>query len=214
LWKNYNRIIKDNGAILLFAQLPFDKILGCSNLEMLRYEWVWVKEQGTGSLNVKKMPLKKTENILVFYKKLPTYNPQMTAGKFYKIKRKKCDCEIFNRRGTRDNYISENKGVRYPTNILNFNRELNQRFHPTQKPVKLCEYLIKTYTNEDETVLDTCAGSGTVAIASINTKRNYILIEKEERYFQIIKRRIKNHNPLKQSIQKTNKTQFLIDKLF
>ena len=196
LWEQYNRVIKDNGAILLFAQTPFDKVLGVSNLEMLRYEWIWEKEQGTGNLNANKMPLKKCENILVFYKKLPTYNPQMTEGKPYTIKRDYNDNEIFGKTGTKDGYVTDNKGLRYPTNILKFNRELKNRVHPTQKPVALLEYLIKTYTNEDETVLDNTMGSGSTGIACLNTNRNFIGIElgkDKSGYFEVAENRIKQY---------------------
>jgi len=190
LWIQYKRIIKDNGAICLFAQLPFDKVLGCSNLEMLRYEWLWEKEQGTGNLNANKMPLKKTENILVFYKKLPTYNPQKTVGKPYKIEREYNDNEIFGKTGTKDGYITENDGFRYPTNILKFNRELKNRLHPTQKPVALLEYLIRTYTNENEIVLDNCFGSASTGVGCINLNRKFIGYELDEKYFEIGKNRL------------------------
>lgn len=190
LWEQYKRIIKDNGAICLFAQLPFDKVLGCSNLEMLRYEWLWEKEQGTGNLNANKMPLKKTENILVFYKKLPLYNPQKITGSSYEIKRDYNNNEIFGKTGTKDGYITKNDGFRYPTNILKFNRELRDRLHPTQKPVALLEYLIKTYTNENEIVLDNCAGSFSTGVACINTNRKFIGYELDEKYFEIGKNRL------------------------
>jgi len=190
LWEQYERVIKDNGAIVLFAQTPFDKVLGCSNIKNLRYEWIWEKEQGTGNLNANKMPLKKTENILVFYKKLPTYNPQMTEGSAYTIKRNYNDNEIFGKTGTKDGYVTKNTGMRCPTNLIKFNRELQNRFHPTQKPVALCEYLIKTYTNEGELVLDNCIGSGTTAVACINTNRNFIGIEKDEQIFNTAVNRI------------------------
>ena len=191
LWKQYERIIKDNGAILLFAQTPFDKVLGCSNIKNLRYEWIWEKEQGTGNLNANKMPLKKTENILVFYKKLPTYNPQMTEGSAYTIKRNYNDNEIFGKTGTKDGYVTKNTGIRYPTNLIKFNRELHDRLHPTQKPVALFEYLIKTYTQPGEIVLDNCIGSGTTAIAALNTGRFFIGIEKEPKYVEIARQRVK-----------------------
>ncbi len=196
LWEQYERIIKDNGAILLFAQTPFDKVLGCSNIKNLRYEWIWEKEQGTGNLNANKMPLKKTENILVFYKKLPTYNPQMIEGSAYTIKRNYNDNEIFGKTGTKDGYVTKNTGIRYPTNLIKFNRELYDRLHPTQKPVALCEYLIKTYTLPGEVVLDNCIGSGTTAIACINTGRNFIGIEIEEKYVKIARERIEKHKKL------------------
>ena len=191
LWQQYCRIIKDNGAIVLFAQTPFDKVLGCSNLKMLRYEWIWEKEQGTGNLNANKMPLKKHENILVFYKKLPIYHPQFTKGTAYKIVRKYNDNEIFGKTGTKDGYITENIGKRYPVSILQYNRELKNRFHPTQKPVALLEYLIKTYTNENDLVLDNCIGSGSTAVAAHNINRNFIGIEKDIKYYKIALERLK-----------------------
>ena len=190
LWEQYERVIKDNGAIVLTAQTPFDKVLGVSNLKLLRYEWLWIKEQGTGNLNANKMPLKQHENILVFYKKLPTYNPQKTKGKPYKIVREYNDNEIFGKTGTKNGYVTKNEGERYPTSTLYFNRELKDRYHPTQKPVPLFEYLIKTYTNEGETVLDNCIGSGTTAIAAMNTNRNFIGFELDETYYSLSLQRI------------------------
>lgn len=186
MWENYERTIKDNGAIVLFAQCPFDKMLGMSNKKMLRYEWIWQKPQGTNFLSAKKMPLKKHENILVFYKKSPTYNPQMMAGKPYT-------------RGKSSHYStnygqyvatgSENHGTRYPTTVLNFKKD-KERLHPTQKPVPLLEYLVKTYTNAGEIVLDNCMGVGSTPIACVNTDRRYIGFELDQDYFDIAKNRI------------------------
>lgn len=187
LWEQYERIIKDNGAIVLTAQTPFDKVLGASNLKLLKYEWIWEKYQGTGHLNAKKMPMKNHENILVFYKKLPTYNPQMTEGKAYTQK---------SGRGS-SNYngqaqvITENKGERYPLTVQKVKSE--KGLHPTQKPVALFEYLIKTYTNEGETVLDNCMGSGTTAIACLNTNRNYIGFELDSTYHELATQRLKSY---------------------
>ena len=184
LWEQYTRIIKNNGAICLFSQLPFDKTLAVSNLPMLRYEWIWKKKQGTGHLNAKKMPMKAHENILVFYKKLPTYNPQMTVGKPYTCK---------SGRGS-TNYreqisvITENKGERYPIDVIEFKSD--KGLHPTQKPVALLEYLIKTYTNEGDVVLDNCMGSGSTCVAAINTNRHYIGFELDEEYFDIACKRL------------------------
>ena len=189
LWTQYNRIIKDNGAIVLFAQTPFDKILAYSNIKMLRYEWIWEKPQGTGYLNAKKMPLKAHENILVFYKKIPTYNPQMVGNEERIVKRS-------GKKAKNTSYgeyidIKESRYCgRYPKSILKFNRD-KEHLHPTQKPVKLLEYLIKTYTNENETVLDNCMGSGSAGVACANTNRNFIGIELDENYFNIAKERIK-----------------------
>ena len=189
LWKQYERVIKDNGAIVLFAQTPFDKMLGSSNLKLLKYEWIWDKKLGTGHLNAKKMPLKRHENILVFYKKLPTYNPQMTKG------------DPYNKgmvHGKSSNYGKQREvakknitGERYPTSILEYtNANRQNRLHPTQKPVDLLEYLIRTYTNEGEIVLDNCMGSGSTGVACLNTNRKFIGIELEEKYFNIAKNRI------------------------
>lgn len=190
LWEQYKRIIKDNGAICLFSQTPFDKVLGASNLKMLRYEWIWQKNLATGFLNAKKMPLKAHENILVFYKKLPTYNPQMRGGNPYKRnKRANVQGKCY---GKQRDYTTISNGEHYPQDILQFTIE--RGLHPTQKPVALCEYLIRTYTNEGETVLDNCMGSGTTGVACLNTNRNFIGIELDENYFNIAKERIENHN--------------------
>ena len=184
LWQQYNRVIKDNGAIVLTAQTPFDKVLGVSNLKMLKYEWIWTKYSGTGHLNAKKMPMKNHENILVFYKKLPTYNPQMTKGTPYTQKSGRASSNY----NPQERVTTVNDGYRYPLTVQKFKSE--KGLHPTQKPVELFEYLIKTYTNEGETVLDNCMGSGTTAIAAINTNRNYIGFELDEEYYNLANERI------------------------
>lgn len=184
LWSHYSRIIKDNGAICLFAQAPFDKTLACSNLKWFRYEWIWQKTQGTGHLNAKKMPMKAHENVLVFYKRLPTYNPQMREGKPYTCKSGRGSTNYREQKSV----ITENDGVRYPLDILPFNSD--KGLHPTQKPVALLEYLIKTYTNEEDKVLDNCMGSGSTGVACVNTNRNFIGIELDEGYFKIAENRI------------------------
>lgn len=187
LWEQYKRVIKDNGCIALFAQTPFDKVLGASNLKMLRYEWIWLKEQGTGHLNAKKMPLKAHENILIFYKKRPIYNPQMRRGKPYV-------CTSGHRSanyGSQKRTTTINEGQRYPIDVLKIERAKTDRgLHPTQKPVTFLEYLIKTYTNEGETVLDNCMGSGSTAVACINTNRNFIGFEISKEYCDIANQRI------------------------
>lgn len=188
LWEQYKRIIKDSGAIVLTAQTPFDKALGVSNINMLKYEWIWKKQQGTGHLNSKKMPLKNHENILVFYKNLPTYNPQMIGNDRRIVKRSGNKAKTTNY-GDHVEIANSVYVGRYPTTIIEYGRDCD-KYHPTQKPVKLFEYLIKTYSNENDTVLDNCAGSGTTAIACMNTNRNYILIEKEEKYVDICNQRI------------------------
>lgn len=186
LWEQYERVIKDNGAIVLTAQTPFDKVLGVSNLKLLKYEWIWQKEAGTGFLNAKKMPLKDHENILVFYKKLPTYNPQMRTGfKPYTTTKGHHGTNY----GADKGATTSSNGERYPLTIMKFSRDAN-KLHPTQKPVALFEYLIKTYTNEGDLVLDNCMGSGTTAVACKNTNRNFIGFELDETYFNIAKERL------------------------
>jgi site-specific DNA-methyltransferase (adenine-specific) len=194
LWIEYKRIIKNNGAILLFAQTPFDKILGASNIKMLRYEWIWEKTQATGHLNAKKMPMKAHENILVFYKKLPTYNPQMTEGhtpihSYTKYVSTQNNTEIY---GKMNKEISGGgETIRYPRSVLTFASDKQTCYlHPTQKPLALLEYMVKTYTNEGDTILDSCMGSGTTGVAALNLGRNFIGIEKDEKYFNIAKNRI------------------------
>lgn len=186
LWEQYERIIKDNGCIALFAQTPFDKVLGASNLKLLKYEWIWQKDNGTGFLNAEKMPLKLHENILIFYKKPPVYNPQMRKGfKPYSQKSGRGSSNY----GEQVKVITNNNGDRYPVDVIDFKRD-KDKLHPTQKPVALLEYLIKTYTNEKETVLDNCMGSGSTGIACQNTNRNFIGFELNEKYFNIAKERL------------------------
>ena len=185
LWAQYNRIIKDHGAILLFSQMPFGANLIMSNLKMFRYEWIWEKEQGTGWLNAKKMPLKKHENILVFYKHLPTYNPQglVELDKPLMIDLKNHQYSGYNKSSKT---MCERKNTNYPTDILRYGRDKAKgSLHPTQKPVALLEYLIKTYTNEGDLVLDNCMGSGSTGVACQNTNREFIGMELDEKYFQI-----------------------------
>ena len=188
LWEHYNRIIKDNGAIVLFSQQPFSAKLIESNPKMFRYEWIWDKRQGTGFLNAKKMPLKSHENILVFYKKPPVYNPQMRTGfKPYKTKQKSAGSNYDKSKPV----VTISNGERYPVDIISFKRDSNgKKLYPTQKPVALLEYLIKTYTNEDDTVLDNCMGSGSTGVACVNTNRNFIGMELSSEYYNIAKDRI------------------------
>ena len=185
LWEQYNRIIKDNGAIVLFSQMPFTVDLVASNYKDFRYEWIWEKLSASGHLNANRMPMKKHENILVFYKKLPTYNPQFTEGKPYVAT---YSTHSSNYGKQKDNITTINDGKRYPVDIIKFNND--RGLHPTQKPVELLEYLIKTYTNEGDTVLDNCMGSGSTGVACVNTGRNFIGIELDGGYFEIAKSRI------------------------
>jgi DNA modification methylase len=193
MWNLTKKVIKPNGAILFFGQPPFSSMLIMSNIEMFRYEWIWKKTLPQGFLNSKKMPLRATENISVFYKKLPTYNPQMKKGKPYDKGIRKANCTT--NYGDFGETIAINKsGDRYPINELEFSNANHQEiYHPTQKPVPLLEYLIKTYTNENETVLDFTMGSGSTGVACINTNRNFIGIEKDDKYFEIAKKRIEQY---------------------
>jgi site-specific DNA-methyltransferase (adenine-specific) len=195
LWEQYNRIIKDNGAIVLFGNEPFSSQLRMSNMKMYKYDWKWDKCTHSNPLLAKKQPLRVYEDIMVFYKKQPTYNPQMTQGLPYKK-----DYNYKEHRNSITNIRMIDKdnetGLRYPVNIIKFpmSRNNQERLHPTQKPVTLLEYLIKTYTNEGETVLDSCAGSGSCGVAAINTNRNFIGIELDEKFFEVAKNRINASN--------------------
>ncbi|WP_282156016.1 DNA-methyltransferase [Cytobacillus gottheilii] len=191
LWLEYKRIIKDNGAIVLTAQTPFDKVLGTSNLEMLKYEWIWVKNKATGHLNANISPLKAHENILVFYKKPPTYNPQKTYGHKPVNCYKKSAGDGSNYRKTKLDIEGGGQTDRYPTDVLYFPMD-KERYHPTQKPVALFEYLIKTYSNEGDLILDNCVGSGTTPVAAASLNRNFIGIDIERDYVDISKKRLEN----------------------
>lgn len=188
LWSEYERIIKDNGAIVLTAQTPFDKVLGASNLKLLKYEWIWLKDQGTGHLNAKKMPLKNHENILIFYKKLPTYTPQMMGEEVRKVRRSGNASKTTNYGRFVEVAESEYVG-RYPVSVQRFGRD-PEKLHPTQKPVELFRYLIRTYTNPGETILDNCMGSGTTAVAATLEGRNFIGFETDVGYVDIANQRL------------------------
>ena len=191
LWEQYNRIIKPKGAILLFAQTPFDKVLGASNLEQLRYEWIWEKTTSTGHLNAKKMPMKAHENILVFYDKLPIYNPQMTTGHapVNSYTKHQSDGEIYGK--TRKGISGGGSTLRYPRSVLRYPTDKQtSSLHPTQKPVALLEYFIKTYTHTGHVILDNTMGSGSTGVAAARTHRKFIGIELEEKYFNIAEERI------------------------
>lgn len=198
LWVEYNRVTKSNAAICLFSQQPFTSKLVMSNPKMFRYEWIWVKKQGTGFLNANKMPLKAHENILVFYKKLPTYNPQMRTadldGQPFKhhceSTRKPYHCEAYNKYNVSP-IVKALGDKRMPIDVVKFSMpRIELGMHPTQKPIALLEYLIKTYTNAGETVLDNCMGSGTTGVACVNTKRRFIGMELETKYYDVATKRI------------------------
>jgi site-specific DNA-methyltransferase (adenine-specific) len=200
LWEQYNRIIKDDGAIVLFSQQPFTSMLVMSNPKMFKYEWIWEKDSGTGLLNSKYAPMKIHENICVFSKsaacfvkdkaKAMSYNPQMRTGFApYKSKANNFGSNYDTR--YMKEVVAESNGERYPIDIIKFNRD-RDKVHPTQKPVDLIAYLVRTYTNEGDTVLDNCSGSGTTAVACVKEKRHFIGFEKDETYWKKSVERVKN----------------------
>lgn len=200
MWERLNKLIKPNGAIVLFGSEPFSSLLRISNLKNYKYDWVWKKPRGTGHLNAKKMPMRDSENISVFNVHHSLYNPQKSVGEPYKPKSSKTDRLSISGETTYGTFIDgnsvreENFGDRYPKTIIEFGVVERGNVHQTQKPVPLMEYLIKTYTNEDETVLDFTMGSGTTGVACVNTNRNFIGIELDEKYFEIAKCRIIENN--------------------
>jgi site-specific DNA-methyltransferase (adenine-specific) len=197
MWEQLKRVIKPNGAIVMTASQPFTSVLICSNLNMFKTEWIWIKNKGTGHLNAKKMPMKFHENILVFYSKPPIYNPIMTEGhKVVSYNQGKTQTPCY---GVTVACRYESKTQRQPRNILEIpvvnndsTSKKERRMHPTQKPVALMEYLIKTYTNEGEIVLDFTMGSGTTGVACIRNNRKFIGIELDKLYFDIAYTRLLN----------------------
>ena len=192
LWEQYKRIIKRNGATVLFGQEPFSSLLRTSNIVDYKYDWIWNKKIPSGMCNAKIQPMRQTESISVFIKGKSFYYPEM------EVREKQIKSG-----GMKESLSGGTSGLsklpiktydkKYPTTLLTFDKIRKGSFHPTQKPVALCEYLINTYTNEGETVLDNCAGSGTTGVACQNTNRNYILIEKEQRYIDVIEARLEQN---------------------
>jgi site-specific DNA-methyltransferase (adenine-specific) len=200
LWKEYERLIKPNGAIVLTSAQPFTSALIMSNPTLFKYEWIWHKHKGTGHLNAKRQPMSNHENILVFGKPNIKYNPQMTEGEPYNLRGShniSPDGITYN--GSKPLKVGYSKDYdsskRYPLTIQKFDNhnQKKNRFHPTQKPIELMEYLIKTYTNEGETVLDNCMGSGTTGVACKKIGRHFIGIEKDEKYFEIAVSRVSSY---------------------
>ena len=193
LWEQYNRIIKDNGAIILFGSEPFSSALRMSNIKNYKYDLKWQKDQGSDFMLAKKKPLKDYEDIAVFYKKQPTYNPQMREG-FKEWTKKDSGNNVIGHLDKQEKaQIKQSIGnKRYPISILKFNR-IRNGLHPTQKPVELLEWLIKTYTNENEVVLDNAMGSGSTGVACLRTNRNFIGIEKDDKYFDLACNRINEY---------------------
>lgn len=192
LWACYDHVCKDNAVIALFGSQPFSSLLVSSNLSMFRHEWIWIKNRGSNFANTVREPMKEHEHILIFSKGKWTYNKQMQPRAESGLQRVKYD---FNHMARSENYRTFTRlqnvpgELRVPSSHQKFNIEIG--LHPTQKPVALCEYLIKTYTNEGDTVLDNCMGSGTTGVACVNTNRQFIGIELDEKYFQTAKERIK-----------------------
>ena len=199
LWEQYKRIIKPSGAIVLFSQQPFTSALVMSNPKMFRYEWIWEKEMGTGFLNANYAPLKSHENVVIFsslaacYVKNPAdamvYYPQMTDGKPYTCKQGKME-HNYDTKNMVAAIETKNEGKRYPKTVLRYSRD-KDKIHPTQKPVELVRYLVRTYTKEGETILDNCMGSGTTAVACMKEKRHYVGFELSKEFFDKSIERIK-----------------------
>jgi len=201
MWEQLKRIIKPNGAIVLFGSQPFTSVLITSNLKMFKYEWVWHKNTTSGFAMAKKQPMRNHENILVFYSSQSTYNPIKELRDMSEDSLKRMNYDFTTEKGSntlqngikKTKYTPEDKGLSYPKTVKKFNTLGNnskERLHPTQKPVALMEYLIKTYTQEGETVLDFTFGSGTTGVACMNTNRKFIGIEMDDNYFDIGSKRI------------------------
>lgn len=193
MWAEFNRVTKQNAAIVLFSQLPFAVDLINANRKMFRYEWVWSKSKAVGFLNANKMPLRAHENILVFYRKLPCYNPQWSEGKAYSREHADRAAGVYQ---AAKGKLTVNDGKHYyprdvlEVNSINGNSKSEPRYHPTQKPVALMEYLVKTYTNRWETVLDATMGSGSTGVACMKTGRKFIGFETESNFFDVAKTRL------------------------
>tara|TARA_R110000823_G_scaffold300113_1_gene420855 strand:+ start:14 stop:742 length:729 start_codon:yes stop_codon:yes gene_type:complete len=192
LWKEYRRVIKDNGAIVLFSAQPFTSVLVSSNLKMFKYEWVWDKvNKFSGHLNAKKQPMRQTERINVFYKKQCTYNPIMWQGEPYTAISSGGKSSNFGKQTDKIKTVSD--GKRYPRDIVKIKgdeRGTVGRIHPTQKPIELIEYMIKTYTNEGDLILDNTCGSGTTGLGAKNLNRDYIMMEQDPEYYKIACKRV------------------------
>lgn len=200
MWCEIKRIIKPNGAIVLFGAQPFSSVLVTSNIKDFKYDWIWRKPKGTGHLNAKKQPMRDKEDILVFYQKQCTYNPQMTEGTPYRDKAGKNHSgtdSMSDNYGAYTNFRNNNNGTRYPKQVLEFGVVERGSLHPTQKPVALLEYLIKTYSNESETVLDFTFGSGSTGVACLNTNRKFLGIEMDAKYYEVACDRLNNNQTIK-----------------
>ena len=195
LWEQYNRVVKDNGAIVLFGTEPFSSFLRVSNIKNYRYDIIWEKERITNFFFVKKQIAKCHENISVFYRKQPTYNIQYQQREGKKSWNRSGKMSVHNlyNQVVKDKASESNGDLRYPRSVQKFSIHNVGLLHPTQKPLGLLEFLVKTFTNKNELVLDNCMGSGSTGVACLNTSRRFIGIEKDENYFNIAKERIENH---------------------
>lgn len=193
LWREYWRICK--GAVVLFAAQPFTSVLVVSEIAHFKYDWTWRKPKGTGHLNAKKQPMRDKEDILVFYREQPTYNPQFTAGTPYNGSARVGKGPRTSNYGAQRSVGEDSDGRRYPKQVIEFGVVERGTIHPTQKPVALMEYLIRTYSNEGDTILDNCMGSATTGIACQNTNRNFIGIEKDAEMFEKAKSRMEANRP-------------------
>ena len=186
LWSEYQRVIKDNGVIVLTAAQPFTSALVMNNIKLFKYEWIWKKTKCSGHLNAKKMPLRQHESVLIFYKKLPTYNPQGLIDGYFNNSRPAQGSGIVKNYG-KERYTKQiSKKGNYPKTIQEFaNPSGAGHLHPTQKPLSLIEYMIRTYTNEGDLILDNTCGSGTTGLGAKNLNRNYIMMEQDPKYYEI-----------------------------
>ena len=192
MWERLDKLIKTDGVVALFGKQPFTAKLICSNIENYKYDWIWEKTRPQRYASAKKLPLSYYENISIFYRKWGTYNPIMREGAPYVKQHKNTTRGIMRGGEMRNGTTSKNTGTRYPSDIIKFSNPNNKSLHPTQKPVDLLEYLIKTYTNEGDLVLDFTMGSGSTGVACLNTNREFIGIELDENYFNIAKKRIED----------------------
>ena len=190
LWKEYRRVAKDNAAIVLTAAQPFTSVLVSSNLKEFKYTWVWEKSKATGYLNAKKMPMRAHEDVCVFYKKPPIYNPQMWKSTPYNKGSAHRPTEVYGKQ--KEVLVKNDTGLRYPRTVQYFKTAESEGkvYHPTQKPVSLFEYLIKTYSAEGDVILDSCLGAGTTALAAMSCNRNFVGIELDQEYVDISNQRI------------------------
>jgi DNA modification methylase len=201
-WKCADKICKDNCAIISTAAQPFTSILISSNFKYFKYTLIWEKSKATGYLNSKKQPLRAHEDIVVFYKKQPKYNPQMVVGTPYDKGKAVRDTEAYGVQ-TKEVHVKNDSGLRYPRSVLYFKTaESEGKYHPTQKPIDLYRWLVRTYSDENDTVLDPCMGSGTTGVACQLENRNFIGIEKEQKYFDLAKERISSYEVKTNSISK------------